>query len=167
MTEIAVSPARAEFEQRIAELVEVIGERSPGEALADHLSANVPPGSDLFEALDRLCTTGIEEGWLANREGGGVRFGRVLRNDHPATGGHSVDVVLMDSVVGPYHAHPLGEIDLVLPRTDGAQFDDHSRGWVSYPPESAHAPTVSGGAAVVVYLLPGGAIDFTAAEERS
>lgn len=29
------------------------------------------------------------------------------------------------------------------------------------PPGSAHRPTVSGGRALVVYLLPGGRIDFT------
>ena len=57
---------------------------------------------------------------------------------------------------------PTGELDLVLPVDDGAKFDGHGAGWVVYDAESAHYPTVTGGAAFVLYLLPGGAIDFKA-----
>ena len=49
-----------------------------------------------------------------------------------------------------------------MPIDAGAKFDGHPAGWVVYPPGSAHTPTVSGGAALVLYLLPGGEIEFTA-----
>jgi hypothetical protein len=39
--------------------------------------------------------------------------------------------------------------------------DGHGGGWCIYPPGSAHSPTVSGGAALVLYLLPEGKIEFT------
>ena len=42
--------------------------------------------------------------------------------------GFSVDVVDMDNVVGPHHAHPNGEIDLVMPMDADARFDDHPGG---------------------------------------
>ena len=42
-----------------------------------------------------------------------------------------------------------------------ARFDGQGAGWVVYPADSAHVPTVSGGRALVLYLLPQGAIEFT------
>jgi len=69
----------------------------------------------------------------------------------------------MESIEGPYHAHPNGEIDLIMPLTDGAQFDNYPAGWCVYEPGSAHRPTVTGGRALVLYLLPEGAITFTPA----
>jgi hypothetical protein len=42
-----------------------------------------------------------------------------------------------------------------------SRFDGQAAGWKVYPPGSAHKPTVSGGRAYVLYLLPEGAIQFT------
>jgi hypothetical protein len=67
----------------------------------------------------------------------------------------------MNDCVGPHHSHPNGEIDLVMPLEGDARFDGHAAGWVVYPADSAHFPTVSGGRALVLYLLPGGSIEFT------
>ena len=39
--------------------------------------------------------------------------------------------------------------------------DGHGEGWLVYGAASAHHPTVTGGRAMVLYLLPGGAIEFT------
>ena len=60
-----------------------------------------------------------------------------------------------------HHVHPHGEIDLIMPLTAGALFDGHPAGWCVYGPGSAHAPTVTVGRALVLYLLPQGAIQFT------
>jgi hypothetical protein len=38
---------------------------------------------------------------------------------------------------------------------------DSAEGWPVYGPGSAHHPTVTGGRAVALYLLPGGAVRFT------
>ena len=67
----------------------------------------------------------------------------------------------MNDVRGPRHKHPKGEIDMVMPIDSDARFDGHGRGWCVYPPDSEHYPTVTGGAALVLYLLPDGEIEFT------
>ena len=97
---------------------------------------------------------------MCAHEAGGIRYGRIFKPDAELHG-FSVDVVDMDDVVGPHHAHPNGEIDLVMPQKGNALFDDQPAGWVVYPPGSAHRPTVSNGRALVMYLLPEGSIEFT------
>jgi hypothetical protein len=72
-----------------------------------------------------------------------------------------VDVVDMTDVAGPHHTHPLGEIDLIMPIDAEARFDGQGAGWLVCPPGSAHPPTVTGGRALVLYLLPEGRIEFT------
>ena len=42
-----------------------------------------------------------------------------------------------------------------------ALFDEKGRGWCVYEPESGHHPTVTNGEALVLYMLPGGHIEFT------
>lgn len=129
-------------------------------ALEDWLNERHGPGSPTFEALRTACTEGVRDGWMCPREAGGIRYGRV---EKPSAALHrfSVDVVDMRDVVGPHHAHPEGEIDLVLPLEGDARFDGRSAGWVVYPAGSAHHPTVTGGRALVLYLLPEGRIEFT------
>jgi hypothetical protein len=89
-----------------------------------------------------------------------LRYGRVIKPG-PDTHGFSVDVVLMKDCVGPHHAHPNGEIDMIMPRDTQARFDERPAGWLVYDDTTAHAPTVTGGEAIVLYLLPDGAIEFT------
>jgi Domain of unknown function (DUF4863) len=124
------------------------------------LNAEFPPTSSEFRNIFEACRTGIAEGWMCSRTAGGIRYGRVVKST-AVLDEHSVDVVDMTDVVGPYHAHPHGEIDMVMPIAGDARFDGHGAGWVVYPANSAHKPTVSGGQAIVLYLLPQGAIDFT------
>lgn len=138
--------------------------RLQGRTLDEDLQAwlNIEYGSDSdsYKTLQQSCLQGIAEGWLCEREAGGIRYGRVFK---PAEDlhGFSVDVVDMNNVVGPHHAHPRGEIDLVMPLDDGALFDNQPAGWVVYAPGSAHRPTASNGRALVLYLLPDGSIEFS------
>lgn len=150
----------ADFVEHIALVTAAIGTETPGQALEDRLNRDYPAGGEWFEAATVLCHRGIAEGWLCAREAGGIKFGRPVK-EGAATHGMSVDVVEMDEVVGPHHAHPNGEIDLVMPIDAAAEFDGRGAGWKVYGPGSAHKPTVTGGKAIVLYLLPGGAIEFT------
>ena len=120
------------------------------------------PGSATYAAIAAACQAGVAEGWLCNREGGGIRYGRVFK-PAPELDGFSVDVVDMQDIAGPHHSHPNGEIDLLMPVEGDARFDGRPAGWVVYPAGSAHRPTVSQGRALVLYLLPQGAIQFTPA----
>ena len=67
----------------------------------------------------------------------------------------------MNDVAGPHHSHPNGEIDMIMPIDEAAEFDGHGRGWLVYGPGTAHRPTVTNGTAIILYLLPDGAIHFT------
>jgi len=150
-----------QFQSLIARLTEEIAGAALNASLEAHLNADHGPKSDLYEAIFSACQDGVRDGWLCNREGGGIRYGRVIKAGS-ATHGFSVDVVQMENIVGPYHVHPKGEIDLIMPLTPDAQFDNCPAGWCVYEPGSGHRPTVSGGNALVLYLLPDGAIDFSA-----
>lgn len=149
------------FRALIAEVTGAIAGQPVDEALARTLSQRFPAGGDTLRRIREACDQAIAAGWMCAREHGGIRYGRVI-DAGPDTHGFSVDVVRMDDVEGPYHRHPSGEIDLIMPIDEGAAFDGHGAGWLVYGPDSAHYPTVRGGAALVLYLLPDGAIDFKA-----
>ncbi len=152
--------SQAEFHQRLAMLTAQVAGRPLDAALDTWLNAEHGPASATYLGLKQACVTGAAEGWLCNRENGGIRFGRIFK---PAPGlyGFSVDVVDMHDVAGPHHAHPNGEIDLIMPIEGEATFDGRPAGWLVCPPGSAHRPTVAGGRALVLYLLPEGRIDFS------
>ena len=148
------------FRQQIAALTLRIAGRPLDAALDAWLNAECGPESAVYRELHASCQAGVAEGWLCQREGGGIRYGRIFK---PADDlhGFSVDVVDMADIAGPHHVHPEGEIDLVMPVEGEARFDGRPAGWLVMPPGSAHRPTVSQGRALVLYLLPNGKIDFT------
>ena len=148
---------KEEFQGLIAQVTEAVKGRDLDRALAADLNARFPVTGAAFKAIRAACDNAIAEGWMCEREQGGIKFGRVIKD----VDGFSVDVVEMSDVVGPHHRHPNGEIDMIMPIDSAAEFDGHGAGWVVYGPDSAHKPTVMGGKALVLYLLPGGAIDFT------
>ncbi|MBL4848879.1 MAG: DUF4863 family protein [Planctomycetes bacterium] len=115
----------------------------------------LPLGSEPLTALRAAAETGAAEGWLLSREAGGIRFGRAAKDLH----GFSVDAVLMAGP-GPRHRHPKGEIDLCFTQRGEARFDGEPEGWVVYGPDSVHVPTVRDGEMLILYFLPGGAIEF-------
>jgi len=151
-----------DLRQHLASLTARLAGRPLDAALDAWLNAEVGPSSPEYAALKASCEAGVAAGWLCTREAGGIRFNRIFK---PAADlhGFSVDVVDMRDVAGPHHAHPLGEIDLVMPLDEGATFDGRPAGWLVCPPGSAHRPTVRQGRALVLYLLPEGRIDFTSA----
>jgi len=149
-----------QFRQDIAALTARIAGRPLDAALDAWLNSEVGPGSATYRQLKAGCEAGVAAGWLCNREGGGIKYGRIFK---PAEDlhGFSVDVVDMQDIAGPHHVHPNGEIDLVMPLEGEATFDGRPAGWLVMPPGSAHRPTVRQGRALVLYLLPQGAIEFT------
>ncbi|MBK6803674.1 MAG: DUF4863 family protein [Betaproteobacteria bacterium] len=149
-----------DFTAMIARVTGYVAGRPLDAALAHDLNDSLPGDGADVAAIARACREAIRDGWMCSRAAGGIRYGRVVKPG-PATHGYSVDVVEMDDVVGPHHRHPNGEIDLVMPVDATARFDGHGAGWVVYGPDSAHSPTVTGGRAIVLYLLPQGAIAFT------
>jgi hypothetical protein len=150
----------AEFQTQIARLTAQIDGRALDSELDAWLNREHGPASAAYRELKAACEAGVAEGWLANREGGGLKYGRIFKPSD-ALHGFSVDVVDMKDIAGPHHAHPNGEIDLIMPIEGDARFDGRPAGWCVYAAGSAHRPTVSQGRALVLYLLPQGAIEFT------
>ena len=149
-----------EFDDLVRPLVEFIGKRELNPALQAALNEAFPASGPYFLELKDACQAAIRAGWMCKYEAGGIRYGRVVK-PRPDLLDYSIDVVAMEDVVGPHHRHPNGEIDLIMPLSEGAEFDKHGAGFLVYGPGTAHHPTVTGGRALVMYLLPAGAIEFT------
>ncbi len=149
--------------QQFTNLMSSISDRIHGKALDNGLEAELneifPSDREAFRNVFTACRSAIEAGWMCNREAGGIKYGRVVKPSAQLHG-FSVDVVDMDNLKGPHHRHPNGEIDMIMPLTPNAKFDGHGAGWLVYGPDSAHSPTVTDGRALVLYLLPEGAIEF-------
>lgn len=151
-----------EFAALVAPITRWIGERMLDATLEADLNRKFAPDGALFRSVADACRAGIAAGWMCNREGGGIKYGRVVKPGE-ASHGFSVDVVEMENLAGPHHRHPEGEIDMIMPLSGSAKFDGRGAGWLVYGPGSAHCPTVSEGKALVLYLLPKGKIEFTGA----
>lgn len=149
-----------QFVVLIAQLTKGLQGRVLNNDLQTWLNQEYGPDSDTYLHIKSACQAGIAKGWMCQHEHGGIQFGRVIKPT-ASSSQFSVDVVLMDSVVGPHHNHPNGEIDLIIPLDESALFDGNPAGWVVYEAGSAHYPTVTQGKAIVLYLLPDGAIEFT------
>ena len=151
---------RDSFDALVQTVVRDIAGRPLDGTLQDWLNARYSPQGDWYREMSAACQEGIRAGWMCKYEADGVKYGRVSKPS-PETGGFSVDVVSMEDIRGPHHRHPNGEIDLIMPLTSDALFDGCAAGWKVYGPDSAHSPTVSNGAACILYLLPDGKIEFT------
>lgn len=152
--------SQARLEELMGEIAAAIGDKPVDADLAAFLDESFPGDGATFKAVEALCGSGEEEGWICGREMGGIKFGRVIKPGGGA-GKFSVDVVRMKDVKGPHHVHPNGEIGMIMPIAGDPKFDGMGRGWYVDPPGSEHWPTVEGGDAYVLYLLPDGAIEFT------
>ena len=149
----------AQFRSLVQEVTGPIAGAPLDGALERRLNAGFPPGGDLCRRLAAACHEGIAEGWMCTQGGGKRKFGRIFE-PAPDLAGFSVDVVDIDDLVGNYHRHPTGEIDLIMPVTQGATFDARGAGWLVYAPGSGHRPTVKRGRVLILYLLPQGQIEW-------
>ncbi|MDM8168897.1 DUF4863 family protein [Roseovarius sp.] len=148
------------FEALVGEVAEAIEGKPLDAGLAGYLNKTWPKDGPEFAELRELCAEGERDGWLMSREAGGIRFGRAVKPGG-AAGDFSVDVVRMKDVRGPHHIHPTGEIGAIMGLDGQPHFDGFAEGWYVYEPGTDHHPTVTGGDAYVLYLLPQGAIEFT------
>ena len=144
----------------VAPVTAHIAGRRLDKALQAELNRAFPAAGEAFRAIERACHAAIAAGWMCTQGNAQRRFGRIFEPD-PALAGFSVDVVDITDLVGNHHVHPTGEIDMIMPVTATAKFDDHGPGWLVYEPGSGHRPTVTEGRALVLYLLPQGRIEWT------
>jgi hypothetical protein len=150
----------SEFQSLLQPVTRLVADRQPDHNLADELNHQFPPDGDTFAAIETACHEAIAAGWMCAQGAPGRRFGRIIEPSDQ-TGRLSVDVVELADIVGPHHRHPDGEVCMVMPVTAAARFDGNERGWCVYEAGSDHHPTVTGGQALVLYMLPEGRIEFT------
>ncbi|MFI8890460.1 DUF4863 family protein [Streptomyces paradoxus] len=159
---------RALIERSIPFLDEVKN-RTAGKEFEAWLNTTYGPDSELYQDLARLIKIGVlEEGWAATIEVDGPRYRRSrLAEPTAATHYFSITAVYMDSVEryrGQYHAHPYGELNLVVPLDPGATLAGPSGwqgpGWTAPAPGSHHYPEVRGGALIALFYLPAGRISY-------
>ena len=75
---------------------------------------------------------------------------------------------LAEAVVGEWTVYVKHDNHYVYLHRDGtsfttrgdARFDGNPQGWVVFQPDSVHVPTVSDGEMLILYFLPGAAIEF-------
>ncbi len=149
-----------DFQAVMRPVIETIAQTGVIPGLEEKLNSTFPAGAETFRTVERACHKAIEAGWMCSQGGEGRRFGRVVE---PSSDTHdlSIDVVDLTDIAGPHHRHPTGEVCMVMPVTKDAKFDGHGAGWCVNLPDTAHHPTVTGGRALVLYLLPEGKIEFT------
>lgn len=143
----------------LAPVATVLRGRPLNRALQIELNRCFPARGLHVQVLHREVVEVLAAGWVCRHEQDGIRYGRVIM-PCPQLANCSVDVVELTNAVGPRHLHPQGEICLTLPLTGLVRLDGHPAGWLVYPPGSTHWPTLSGGRAYVLNLLPSGAIEF-------
>ena len=149
-----------EFSELMAPILAAVAGKPVDAGLEKELGARFPSGGEMFASIEAACLAAIEAGWMCAQGEGNRRFGRIIE---PAadTGDLSVDVVDLTNLRGAHHKHPAGEILMIMPQDEGARFDARGRGWLVYAPGTGHRPSVEGGRALVLYLLPGGEIEWT------
>lgn len=153
--------AKEQLEKALAPVFAALkgAEPNDGPTLADRLTRELPLMSKTIEDVRAAATAGVAEGWLCDRAGGGIKFSRPVKPSD-STAGYSVDAVLMDRIAGPKHTHTNREINLCFTEEGDAKFCGHREGWVVFPRGSTHVPVVTDGRMLILYFLPGGAIEF-------
>ncbi len=123
------------------------------------LNERFPSDDPVVTAVRDAARAAVRDGTICNRGEPGMQFSRVVKPaDDPA--GCSVDAVLMENAAGPAHTHTNGEFCLCLPENEGAKFEDRTDRWIVMPKGSRHVPTVRNGKMLILYWLPGGAVEW-------
>ena len=112
-----------------------VKEMTPNAEMERWLNTKCGPSSDLYKSLADLIKAGVRDGWAANKEVAGKHYRRSrLHDPSPETHHFSITAVYMDSMdpavfpdeddedvlQGEFHGHPYGELNLVVPLTEGA-----------------------------------------------
>ena len=109
-------------------------------------------------ALRHALVEAVASGLICNKGNEAIKYSRLCKPD-ATPHDLSVDFVWMTGP-GINHRHPRGEINLCFGEEGHPRFDGQPEGWVVFPPGSAHVPTVTGGRMLIVYFLPGGAVEW-------
>ena len=121
------------------------------------LNAKFPPATTT--PIRAAALQALAAGTICDKENGGIKFSRVSKpKDDP--GGCSIDAVFMRDCAGPVHTHTKGEACLCFATEGKPAFDGRTETWVVMRSGSRHMPTVQGGAMLILYWWPEGAVEW-------
>lgn len=126
----------------------------------DELRRQFPPESQGIQAIRRAAEAALAAGAICGRGEPHMRFSRVVKPQDDA-GGCSIDAVYMRESSGPVHTHTLGEACLCFPQSGAPRFEGRADAWIVMPAGSRHVPAVSGGAMLILYWWPKGAVAWS------
>lgn len=154
-------PHKPELLAAVTTLLNFIGSKPLDMELEKELNDRYGAATEGYIELRRLLRIGIEEGWAcyAEIDGPDYRRGRIAKPS-ANTHGFSVETGMLKNVLGNYHRHPLGEINMIAPVDVTGCFCGHGAGWKVFPPDSHHYPTVTGGKVTMLFFLPNGQIEY-------
>jgi hypothetical protein len=116
-----------------------------------------PPASPAIQGIRAAAEAALAAGTICNRGEANMRFSRVVKPQDDA-GGCSIDAVFMQDSAGPVHTHTLGEACLCFPQSGTPQFEGRGDTWIVMHSGSRHVPKVNGGAMLILYWWPKGAV---------
>lgn len=170
-----ISEPREKLVARAAPFLKQVQNLTPGVEVEEMLNSAYGPGTPLYDDLAHMIIAGVRDGWAANQEVDGLRYRRSrLCDPCERTSYFSITTVYMDSLSsgraddqtyrGDYHAHPYGELNMVVPLDRGAEIGGplgwRGAGWTAPAPGSHHYPEVRGGSVIALFFLPAGRISY-------
>ena len=113
---LPTGPHKPKLMAAIARLLDFIKDRPLDAALEKDLNDRYGATTEGYAELLGLLRIGINEGWAcyAEIDGPDYRRGR-LAKPSGETHGFSVETGMLKDVLGNYHRHPLGEINMIGP----------------------------------------------------
>ncbi len=159
--QLPAGASKPEMLAAVIRLLDLIGGRPLDARLEALLNDRYGAHTENYATLLRLLRQGIVEGWACYDEisGPDYRRGRIAEAS-AITHGFTVESGMLTDVLGNYHRHPLGEINMIGPVDATGQFCGSGAGWKVFPPDSSHYPTVTGGAVTMLFFLPDGLIEY-------
>ena len=103
-----------QFATLMKPVIDAIAGKPVDQALAAELNRLFPAEGGAFKEIEAACHSAIEAGWMCSQGAPGRRFGRVIEPG-PESRSLSVDVVQLEDIVGPHHAHPKGTFHVFRP----------------------------------------------------
>jgi len=170
------NPDREALIARSVAFLEEVKNMTAGPDTERWLNRTYGPASELYQTLARLVTQGVRDGWAANIQVDGPAYRRSrIAEASERTHHFSITAVYMDSTGntqgnpgrsyrGQYHAHPYGELNLVVPLSADSALMGPSgwchAGWTAPAPGTHHYPEAKGGPVIALFYLPAGRISY-------